>query len=179
MRSGWRTLWARLRKAERWTSWEPRVLQAVATVHATAVAALLLATRSDAPQAILIACAAASGGSLPQLPAAMRALWPTLISGESDRRTAYASGAIAFGVAVVTAPALVAALVAIGSPGLAVGLAAGIAGTAALAFSATAASRRWQGTVHASGWLGPLTAPGVRTIFWAARWKARREKGRA
>jgi hypothetical protein len=136
-------------------------------VHATAVAALLLATRSDAPEAILIACAAASGGSLPQLPAAMRALWPTLISDESDRQTAYASGAIAFGVAVVTAPALVAGLVAIGSPGLAVGVAAGIAGTAALAFSATAASRRWQGAMHATGWLGPLTAPGVRTIFGA------------
>jgi hypothetical protein len=146
---------------------QPPVLRAVATVHATAVAALLLATRGDAPQAILIACAVTSGGSLPQLPAAMRALWPALISGETDRQTAYATGAIAFGVAVVTAPALVAGLVAIGSPGLAVGLAAGIAGTAALAFSATAASRHWQGVRHATGWLGPLTAPGVRTIFGA------------
>jgi predicted MFS family arabinose efflux permease len=146
---------------------QPRVLRAVATVHASAVAALLFATRSDAAQAILIACAATSGGSLPQLPAAMRALWPTLISDESDRQTAYASGAIAFGVAVVAAPALVAGLVVIGSPGLAVGVAAGIAGTAALTFSATAASRRWQGAMHATGWLGPLTAPGVRTIFGA------------
>jgi MFS family permease len=144
---------------------QPTVLRAVAIVHVTAVAALLLTAGGEAPTAALTASATAAGGSLPQLPAAMRALWPALIAGEPQRQTAYASGAIAFELAVVTAPALVAVLVVIGSPALAVGVAAGIAGIAALAFSATSASRCWQGGAHATGWLGALTAPGVRTIF--------------
>jgi MFS family permease len=32
-------------------------------------------------------------------------------------------------------------------------------------FSATGGSRRWRGERHEAGWLGPLTAPGMRTVF--------------
>ena len=146
---------------------QSRTLRSAAASHAAAVAALVVAARSGASTAVLIACAAASGGSLPQLPAAMRALWPTLVGDGLGRQTGYAIGAIVFEVAVVTAPALVAGIVAVGSPPVAVVVAAAIATAAALAFSCTPASRCWRGASHASGWLGPLASPGMRTVVGA------------
>jgi MFS family permease len=70
-------------------------------------------------------------------------------------------------VSVVAAPALVAAIIALVSPGAAVAAAGVLATGAALAFAATGASRRWRGESHETGWLGPLVAPGVRTVFAA------------
>jgi MFS family permease len=74
---------------------------------------------------------------------------------------------IVFETAVVTAPALVAAIVAVSSPQVAVLAAAALGAGAALAFTATPASRRWRGTPHEVGWVGPLGAPGMRTVFGA------------
>jgi MFS family permease len=48
---------------------------------------------------------------------------------------------------------------------VAVAVAAATGGGAALAFAATAGSQRWRGVPHAVGWLGPLVAPGMRTLF--------------
>ena len=67
-----------------------------------------------------MACAAAGGLFLPQLPAAMRSLWGTLVRDAEQRETAYAMVTIAFEVAVLTAPALVALVVALASPSAAV-----------------------------------------------------------
>jgi hypothetical protein len=72
-----------------------------------------------------------------------------------------------FEVAVVTAPVLVAAIVALASPPAAVLVAALLGSGSALAFSATPASRRWRGAAHHGGWLGPLAAPGMRTLLVA------------
>ena len=45
-------------------------------------------------------------------------------------------------------------------------IAAGALGAGdALAFTMTPVSRRWRGTPHEVGWLGPLGAPGMRTVF--------------
>ena len=43
--------------------------------------------------------------------------------------------------------------------------AAALGAGAALAFTTTAGSRRWRGVRHEIGWLGPLGAPGMRTVF--------------
>ena len=45
------------------------------------------------------------------------------------------------------------------------GVGAALAAGGALAFSATGASRAWRGVPHDAGWLGPLAAPGMRTVF--------------
>ena len=73
--------------------------------------------------------------------------------------------AIVFEVAVLTAPALTAAIVALASPDAAVLTAATFCSGGALAFSATAASRAWRGKPHDVGWLGPLAATGMRTVL--------------
>jgi MFS family permease len=133
--------------------------------HAVAVAALVVAADRRAPSAVLGLCAVAGGACLPQVPAAMRSLWSVLVEDEARRQAAYAMVAIVFDVSVVAAPALVAAIITIASPAAATATAAVLAAGAALAFGATGASRRWRGEAHDIGWLGPLAAPGVRTVF--------------
>jgi MFS family permease len=144
---------------------QKRVLRAVAAVHLLAVSALVLAATEHAPAWVLTLCALAGGGSLPQVPAAMRSLWSALVDDEHARQTAYALVTIVFEVSVVTAPVLVAALSALASPAAAMLAAVALATAGALGFAATPASRRWRGARHAGGWLGPLVAPGVRTLF--------------
>jgi predicted MFS family arabinose efflux permease len=109
----------------------------------------------------------AGGACLPQVPAAMRSLWSVLVEDEERRQAAYAMVAIVFEVSVVAAPALVAVIITIASPAAATAAAGVLATGAALGFAATQASRRWRGEAHATGWLGPLAAPGVRTVFAA------------
>jgi predicted MFS family arabinose efflux permease len=53
----------------------------------------------------------------------------------------------------------------VASPGAAVLASAGCAVTGALLFAATGASHEWRGTAHEVGWLGPLVAAGMRTVF--------------
>ena len=131
---------------------QPPVLRTAAAGHALAVTALVIAAERREPTAVLLLCAVAGGACLPQVPAAMRSLWSVLVEDEERRQAAYAMVAIVFEVSVVAAPALVAGVLAAG---------------AALGFAATQASRRWRGEAHATGWLGPLAAPGVRTVFAA------------
>jgi MFS family permease len=74
---------------------------------------------------------------------------------------------VVFEVAVVTAPALAAGIAALWSPTAAVVVAGGLSVGSALAFTVTGPSRAWRGTPHDVGWLGPLGAPGMRTVFGA------------
>jgi MFS family permease len=144
---------------------QTRVLRTAAAGHVPALVALVAAAHGGASAWVLALFAACGGVTLPQLPAPMRSLWNALIDDPEQRATAYALVAVVFELAVVTAPALVAAIVALFSPSAAV-LAAGALGAgSAVAFSATAASRRWRGERHDAGWLGPLAAPGMRTVF--------------
>jgi MFS family permease len=144
---------------------QTRVLRTAALVHALACGVLVAAALEGAGTGVLYACAAAGGLALPQLPAAMRSLWSTLAQDREQRETAYAMVSIVFEISVITAPALAAAIVALASPAAAVVTGATVATGGALAFCATGASRAWRGEPHEVGWLGPLAAPGMRTVF--------------
>ncbi len=140
------------------------VLRTVAACHLPALIVLVVAAHEHAGAWVLAVVAVLGGGTIPQLPAAMRSLWSMLAENAEQRETAYALVAIAFEIAVVTAPAIVALIVAVASPTVAVLIAAALGSSAALAFSLTPASRRWRGMRHEVGWLGPLAAPGMRTV---------------
>jgi MFS family permease len=146
---------------------QPPVLRVAAAGHALAVAALVVAAERRAPTVVLLLCAVAGGACLPQVPAAMRSLWSVLVEDEERRQAAYAMVAIVFEVSVVAAPPLVAVIITLASPAAATAAAGVLAAGAAIGFGATGASRRWRGEAHAVGWLGPLAAPGVRTVFAA------------
>ncbi len=141
-----------------------RVLRTVACGHLPALIALVVAAHEHAASWLLAIVAVFGGATIPQLPAAMRSLWSMLAESDDQRETAYAMVAIAFEIAVVTAPAIVALIVAVASPTVAVIIAAALGSSSAIAFTLTPASRRWRGTRHEVGWLGPLAAPGMRTV---------------
>jgi MFS family permease len=144
---------------------QTRVLRFAAAGHLPALVALVLAARADASAWVLAAVALCGGATLPQLPAAMRSLWTVLAPDATLRATAYALVAVVFEVAVVTAPAIVAGIVAVASPEVAVIVAGALAAGCGAAFTFTPASRRWRGAPHDVGWLGPLAAPGMRTVM--------------
>jgi MFS family permease len=144
---------------------QPRVLRVAAAGHLAGLVALVVAAGERAPAWVLALCAAVAGMCLPQAPAAMRSLWNALVEDAELRQTAYALVAIVFEVSVMTAPVVVAGVAALASPSVAVLASAGCAVGGALAFAATPASHEWRGTAHAVGWLGPLTAVGMRTVF--------------
>ena len=95
----------------------------------------------------------------------MRSLWGALARDPEQRETAYAMVSIVFEVAVLTAPALTALIVV---AGLAGGRGAGRRRRSrrrrARVHRPPPASRRWRGEPHDVGWLGPLAAPGMRTV---------------
>jgi predicted MFS family arabinose efflux permease len=144
---------------------QPRVLRVAAVGHLVALAGLVVAAEERAPTWLLALCAAAGGLTLPQSPAAMRSLWNALVDDPERRQTAYALVTIVFEVSVMTAPVIVAGVVALASPAVAVLVGAACAGGGALAFAASPASRRWKGEKHDVGWLGPLVAAPMRTVF--------------
>jgi MFS family permease len=144
---------------------QTRVLRVAAAGHGAALLGLALAADRGAPSWVLAACAAGGGLCLPQLPSAMRSLWGALVTDEADRHTAYALVTIVFEVSVMTGPVLVAAIVAVASPATAVVVATVVGCGAALAFASTSGSRRWRGVPHDVGWIGPLVAPGMRTLL--------------
>jgi len=144
---------------------QPRVLRVVAVGHLATLTALVVAADRQAPTWLLALCAAGGGLTLPQSPAAMRSLWNSLVDDPERRQTAYALVTIVFEVSVMTAPVIVAGLVALASPAVAVLVGAASAAVGALAFAATPASRKWRGEVHDVGWLGPLVAAPMRTVF--------------
>ncbi|MBE2315816.1 MFS transporter [Solirubrobacter sp. CPCC 204708] len=141
------------------------VLRVAAAGHLPALAALVLAATAGAPVWLLALLALSGGATLPQLPAAMRSLWNMLVADPELRASAYALVAVVFEVAVVTAPAVAAGISAVASPEVAVLVAGGLGVGSSLAFTGTGASRGWRGTPHDVGWLGPLGAPGMRTVF--------------
>jgi MFS family permease len=143
---------------------QTRVLRTAAVVHFTGLAGVVVAAGRGAPVAVMAAGAVVGGAALPQVPAAMRSLWGDLVADPLQRQTAYALVSIVFEVAVMTAPALVALLAALASPGVALMVAATLCSAGGLSFAATRGSRRWRGEVHAVGWLGPLGAAGMRTV---------------
>jgi predicted MFS family arabinose efflux permease len=146
---------------------QARVLRTAAVCHLPALIALVVAAREHSPSWVLALVALFGGTTIPQLPAAMRSLWGMLAENDEQRETAYAMVAIAFEIAIVSAPALVALIVAVASPTVAVVFAATLGTGAAIAFTFTPPSRRWRGVRHEVGWAGPLIAPGMRTVCGA------------
>ena len=127
---------------------QPRVLRAAAAGHVVALAAVVLAAEEGAPSWALALLAAAGGACLPQLPAAMRSLWTTLVADPARAPDGVrAASPSSFEVAVVTAPALVAAIVAVASPGAAVARRRGARRRRRARVRVDAAlARRWRGT---------------------------------
>ena len=104
------------------------VLVPLAIAFPAAVAGVVIAVASAAPAVVVCALALCCGATLPPLGACMRALWPSLVADAAMRTAAFAIDATLQEIAFVGGPPLLAALVVLAGPAVAL-LAAGLAGT--------------------------------------------------
>jgi MFS family permease len=157
---GW-PLWGRI--VDR--TGQARVLRWLAFAYPVALVALAVCATRRAPLGALIACAALSGLTMAPIGACMRALWPSLVAGEAMRDTAYAFEAWVQEVFFITGPLLVALLVALAAPWVAVVAAAVLAGSGTVWFAFAPAVRAVPPSPHASSRAGALGSAGLRTVM--------------
>ncbi|MBF4624895.1 MFS transporter [Clavibacter sp. VKM Ac-2872] len=96
------------------------VLVALAVAHALGLVGVLAAVRIGAPVGVVVAAAALAGLPMPPLGAAMRVVWAALVPDARMRTRAYSLDAVGEEVVFTVGPLLVAALVAVADPEVAV-----------------------------------------------------------
>ena len=127
-----------------------RVLGPLALAFPAAVAGSVIAVTSGAPVAVIAVLALCCGVTLPPLGACMRALWPSLVSGAAMRTAAFAIDASLQEIAFVGGPPLLAGLVVLAGPAVAL-LAAALAGAAGAGVFAWRSSGRHVASPHGGG----------------------------
>lgn len=144
---------------------QTRILAAGVVLNPMALIGLILAAKYGAGAVPLAALGAACGASQAATGSAMRALWSSLIPDQSLRQSAYALDAVSLEVAFIAGPLVTAALIAAGSPTLAVLANAAFAAVGTLTFLLSRASRLWRGVSAVANWAGPLRSRGILALL--------------
>ena len=118
-----------------------RVLAPLALAFPGTLVAVTIAGVRGAPVAPMVLLAVLAGATLPPLGACMRSLWPALIAGPGVLPAAFAIDAVLQELAFVLGPPLLALLVAVASPEIALFAAAGAGGAGSVVFALLARSR--------------------------------------
>ncbi|MGR4853515.1 MFS transporter [Streptomyces sp. LARHCF252] len=107
-----------------------------------------------------------AGGAIPPVSGAIRALWGTWLTKESERQAAYAMEAVLAEVFVITGPLLLSLLIAYFSAGTAILVGAVIACLGAVGLSFTKAGRELAVTGDVKrDWAGPLRSRSLVLLF--------------
>jgi MFS family permease len=143
-----------------------RVLMLLATVHAGGILALIALGEAGAPTFALVCVAIVTGAAFPPSPSVLRARFPALLRDRPElMQPAYALDSVLLELSFVTAPLIVAVVVAVFDPAAAllVASASAIAGTAAFLALLPAGCAP---PPHDGGrdWLGPLRSPAIRAL---------------
>jgi len=117
---------------------------------------------------VLAALAALAGAGTPPLSPCLRGLWPLLLGDRDAVRTALALDALVIEAVFIGGPLLVAGLVLVASPQVALLAAASLSLGGTLLFAAQPPSRTWRGAGTGGRGLGALASPGLRTLLMAA-----------
>ncbi len=121
------------------------------------LAALIAAVLDAASAALVFACAAAAGATFPPITVCMRTFLRQRFAEEAALVTAYSVDSVLIEVMFIAGPMLVALLVAVASPAIAVGCAAACAFVGVQLFLRSAALREWRIERRtATSLLGPL-----------------------
>ena len=147
---------------------QTQVMLVTTAVGAAGLVALIALGLAGAPTGVLAVAAVVAGGFQPPVSPAFRGLLPDLLRDEDLMRSALALDAILLEVVFIGGPVLAAALIAVGSPALALCVSTAAMVVGSLWFAATPPSRSWRGGERAAGWLGPLRSPGLRTLLLAS-----------
>jgi MFS family permease len=141
-----------------------RVLLPSAAVYFLLFAGLAAAAETHGPAALLIAFAGAGGMAYPPISASMKSLWPGLVGGGRLLQTAYAIESLIQQTLFFLGPLLVAGLVAVGSPAIAVVTTGLFAFVGTLGFVASPASQAWRSAGRRPSLAGALASGGVRLV---------------
>jgi MFS family permease len=113
--------------------------------------------------ALVAACA---GAFAPPITVLTRTMWRHRFAEDGARKTAFALDAVLVELAFTVGPALIALLLAVGSPAIAFGAAFVFSAIAVPTFLASPALRYWQHDPHAERHLlGPLTEPRLIAVY--------------
>lgn len=114
----------------------------------------------------ILLVAALAGASAPPITVLTRTMWRHRFSDADARKTAFAIDSVLVELAFTLGPALIALLLAIGSPTVAFGAAFVFSTMAVPTFLASPALRYWKHDPHAERHLlGPLTEPRLLAVF--------------
>jgi MFS family permease len=143
-----------------------RVLVPLALGNAAGLLALLALGRAGAPAVALVATAVATGALYPPNPSVLRARFPALLRDEPRLvPSAYALDSVLLEISFVVAPLLTAVLVALAEPAAALVFSAATVVAGTVIFNALMpAGEDAHDAAHDGGLLGPLRAPGIRTL---------------
>jgi MFS family permease len=140
-----------------------KVLLPCAVGQGAALMLLVLAATLGSSEWLLLLLAALAGALLPPVSACTRALWGQI--DEPIRQAAFALDAISQEMIWILGPLVVGLSVALGSPKLAVILAASITVIGSIVFAASPDSRAWRGPDVARSRLGALESGALRVVL--------------
>lgn len=143
----------------------PKVIVPLAIAQPIALAILVAAAHADLSDALLIMCGVLGGLVNVPLFAAIQSLLTSLSEPHDAVESAFALEAVLQEIVFLGGPVLVALLVAVGSPTLAMGACGALTLVGGLCFSATPGARQFRAKQPEHDRLiGALASPGVRTI---------------
>jgi MFS family permease len=147
---------------------QTRVVVIVTVVNAVAFAALIPLANANAPLAAMCVAGTVAGLATPPLGASMRSLWAGLVPETDLRQAAFAIDAVAVDAAFILGPSIAAGVIALASPGAALGVCVGLTLFGSAVFAASAASRSWSGSPAHERHSSPLRSGGVQVLMGAA-----------
>ena len=131
-----------------------------------ALLALWVAEPLRLSASMILLIAALAGASAPPITVLTRTMWRHRFSDADARKTAFALDSVLVELAFTLGPALIALLLAVGSPTIAFGAAFVFSTLAVPTFLASPALRYWRHDPHAERHLlGPLTEPRLLAVF--------------
>jgi MFS family permease len=147
-----------------------KVLIPCAVAYACGTGSLIMLAGLRAPLTALSACAIITGTTFPRVTAALRGLWPSLISLTELREQAYMLDATLAEVGPIVGALLVVLLASVALPLAALLASAGFAVVGTVGFATSRATRHRSRSVlqgNANAW-SPFRLPGIWVLLWAS-----------
>jgi MFS family permease len=141
-----------------------RVLPGFALAYAGAVGAVIAAAELNAPTAVLALLAFAYGGLAPPVGATLRTLIADGVPSDGQQ-AAFGLLTLMSEASYLTGPIIVAALVTVGSPGVALAVMAALVTIGTLGFATSPTTRRLGGSEAEPGRFAVLASPAMRVVL--------------
>lgn len=147
---------------------QPAVLIPSTLLNAASIVGVVVVAEAEGALWLLCVFAAVGGAAMPPIGACMRSVWADVFAADPHaRNTAYSFDSVIAEVFFVAGPLLTTVLAALGSPSLALLVAAGLSFTGTLGFATGELARRWRSEHEGRPRAGALSARGMRTLMLA------------